>query len=60
MSELRFMKIAEADSELLMRMFLRLRAEEIHENDKRTSKHNDGSRKIHSIESALLENRLIF
>ena len=44
----------------MMRVFLRNRVEGRCENDKRLSNDNYGSRKGYSIESALLEKRLIF
>ena len=43
-----------------MRTLLRNRTEGRYENNRRLSKHNPGSRKGYSIESALLEKRLIF
>ena len=57
MNKFRVMQIIEADLQLLMRIFLRLRIEENYEDDKRMSKHNYGSRKFYSIESLLLEKR---
>ena len=53
-------QIIEADLQLLMRIFLGLRIERKLEKDKRLSKHNHGSRKGYSVESALLEKRLMF
>ena len=52
MSKLRVMQIAEANLQLLLRIFLRLRIEESYENH--------SSRKGRSIESSLQEKRLIF
>ena len=45
----------EVDLQLLMRIFLGIRIEENHENDKILSNHNYGSRKAYSIELELLE-----
>ena len=59
-NKLRVMKTIEAELQLLMRMFLGLSMTENYENDNRMSKHNYGSRKGCSIESALLKKRLIF
>ena len=60
MSNLRVMKIEEADLQILMRTLLRLRIEKNHQYKKTMSKHDHSSRKVYSIESALLEDRLIF
>ena len=42
-----------------MRIFLGMRIEENYKNDKRTSNHNYGSRQDYSVESELIEKRLI-
>ena len=60
MSKIRIMQIMESDLQLLMRIILRLRREENYEDDKRASKYDHVSRKGCSIESSLLEKRLIF
>ena len=58
-NKLRVAQIIEVDIQLLM-TFLGMRIEENYENDNRMSKCNHGSRKGHSIESALLEKLLVF
>ena len=49
----------EVDLQLVMRTCLGSRMNERIESDARLSKYKHGSRKIHSIENALLEKRLI-
>ena len=58
--KLRVLQISDTYLQLSMRIFLRLRIEKNCENDKKLSNHNYGYRKCHSIESVLLEKRLIF
>ena len=55
MHKLRVIQIIEVCLQTLMRTFLGSRMTENYENDVRISKHDCGSRKDHSIESALLE-----
>jgi hypothetical protein len=57
---LRIITLIEADLQFIMRIFLREDVEELIENDDRFSKANYGSRQNYSIESAILEKRLIF
>ena len=59
-NKLRDMKIIEAYLQLLMRIFLGLRISDNYKNDMIMSEHNYLSRKRFSINSALLEKRLIF
>ena len=59
LGKLRFITLAEADLQMGMRITLNSPNEELIENDKRFSKANYGSRKNYSIESAILEKRLI-
>ena len=60
MNKLRATQTIKAYLQLIMRTFLGLRIAENYEHDDRTSKHNYGSRKGCSIDSASLEKRLIF
>ena len=60
MNKLRVMQMIEDDLKFPMRIFLGLRIENNYETDRRTSKHNHGSRKGFSIDSSLLEKKLIF
>ena len=60
LGKLRIITLIEADLQYIMRIFLGEEAEEMIENDSRFSTANYGSRKNYSIESALLEKRLIF
>jgi hypothetical protein len=57
---LRIITLIEADFQFIMRIFLREDLEELIEDDERFSKSNYGSRQNYSIESALLEKRIIF
>ena len=59
LGKLRIITLIEADWQYVMRMFLDDGDEEIIEDDSRFSKSNYGSRKNYSIETALLEKRLI-
>ena len=59
-NKLRVIQIVEADLQLLMRIFLGIWLESKLEEDERLSKPNYGSRKGFSIDSALLEKRLLF
>ena len=60
LGKLRIITLIEADLQYVMRIFLGEEVEEMIENDSRFSTANYGSRKNYSIESALLEKRLIF
>ena len=60
LGKLRIITLIEADWQYIMRIYLREEDEEIIESDARFSKSNYGSWKNYSIESALLEKRLIF
>ena len=60
LGKLRIIALIEADWQHVMRIYLGEEEEEIIESDTRFSKSNYGSRKNYSIESALLEKRLIF
>ena len=57
--KLRTITLIEADLQCIMRMYLNDEKEEIIEKDKRISHSNYGSRKNYSIETALLEKRLV-
>ena len=52
--------LIEADLQFIMRIYLGDEDQELIENDNRFSKANYGSRRNYSIETALLEKRLIF
>ena len=54
------LQLIEVDLQLLMRIFLLSEEEENIENNERISKANYGSYKNYSIESEILEKRLIF
>ena len=54
------LEMIEVDLQLVMRMCLGARMNEIVGSDKRASKYNYGSRKGHSIEKDSLEKRLMF
>ena len=58
--KLRVTQKIEADLQLLMRIFLGFIIVSNYENDRRTSKHDCGSRKGNLIDSSLLEKRFIF
>ena len=58
-SKLRVIQIIEEDLQLLMRMFLKNRLEGKIEEDKRLSCHNHVSTKGYSIDSALLEKKVV-
>ena len=60
LGKLRIITLIEADLQYLMRIFLGDEIEEMIETDSRFSSANYSSRKNYSIESALLEKRLIF
>ena len=60
LGKLRIITLIEANLQFIMRIFLGDDIEEMIEDDNRFSKANYGSRKNYSIESALLEKRLIF
>ena len=57
--KLRTIQLIEADLQLLMRIFIGMRAEFNLENDNRMLKFNYGSRSHYSIENAILEKRLM-
>ena len=57
--KLRTITLIEADLQYIMRLYMNDEKEEVIETDKRISKSNYGSRKNYSIESAILEKRLI-
>jgi len=59
LGKLRTITLIEADLQYIMRIFLNDEKEERIETDRRVSKSNYGSRKNYSIETALLEKRLI-
>ena len=60
LGKLRTITLIEGDLQILMRIFMDGKNNELIESDPRFSKANYGSRKNYSIESALLEKRLIF
>ena len=60
LGKLRIITLIEADLQYIMRIFLGDEVEEMIENDDRFSNPNYGSRKNYSIESALLEKRMIY
>ena len=60
LGKLRIIQLIEVDLQLLMRIFLLAEDEENIENDERISKVNYGSHENYSIESAILEKRIIF
>ena len=60
LGKLRFIALIEGDSQINMRMHLASNKEELIENNSRFSKANCGSRKNYSIETAILQKRLIF
>jgi len=60
LGKLRTITLIEGDLQILMRIFMDGKNNELIETDSRFSKANYGSRKNYSIDSALLEKRLIF
>jgi len=58
--KLRTIQLIEADLQLLMHIFIRGRNDDNIENDQRLSKFNYGSRRNYSIETAILEKRLMY
>ena len=60
LGKLRTITLIEADLQYIMRIFLNDGKEERIEIDMRFSKSNYGSRKNYSIETALLEKRIVF
>ena len=60
LGKLRFITLIEGDLQINMRIHLSTDREELIENDNRFSKVNYGSRKNYSIETAILQKRLIF
>jgi len=60
LGKLRIITLIKADLQYIMRIYLGDENEELIERDSRFSKANYSSRKNYSIESALLEKRLIF
>ena len=59
LGKLRTITLIEGDLQILMRIFLKAKDEELIEKDRRFAKANYGSRKNYSIETAILEKRLI-
>ena len=60
LGNLHIIMLIEADLQYIMRIFLGDEVEEMIENDDRFSNMNYGSRKNYSIESTLLEKRMIY
>jgi len=60
LGKLRIITLIEADLQYMMRIYLGDEEEEMIEHDSRFSRANYGSQKNYSIESAILEKRLIF
>ena len=60
LGKLRFITLIEGDLQMNMRTHLASNEEELIEKDNRFSKANYGSRKNYSIETAILQKRLIF
>ena len=60
LGKLRIITLIEADLQCIMRTCLGDNDEEIIEKDRQFSKANHGSRRNYSIETALLEKRLMF
>ena len=58
--KLRNLQLIEGNLQIIMRIFLNSDKEEIIKRDLRISKVNYGSRKNYSIETAILEKRLVF
>ena len=59
LGKLRIIELIEGDMQIITRMHVGARNDENVEIDNRMSKHNFGSRKWYSIESAILEKRLL-
>ena len=57
---MRNLQLIEGNLQIIMRIFLNSDKEEIIKRDLRISKVNYGSRKNYSIETAILEKRLVF
>ena len=60
LGKLRIIELIEGDMQIITRMYVGLRNDKNIENDSRLSKFNFGSRKWYSIESAILEKRLMY
>ena len=60
LGKLRTIQLAEADIQLIMRLFVNIRNNVHIDSYERVSKSNYGSRPVHSIEDAILEKRLVF
>jgi len=60
LSKLRIIQLIEANLQLLMRIFIVSRNENLIEKDHRISKSNFGSRKYYSIETVILKKRLLY
>ena len=60
MGKLRNITLIEGDLQMMMRLYLNSEKEELIETDSHFSKANYGLRKNYSIETVLLEKRLIF
>ena len=60
LGKLRIIELIEGDMQIITRMYVGLKNDKNIENDSRLSKFNFGSRKWYSIESAILEKRLMY
>ena len=60
LGKLRIIEIIKGDLQIIVRMYVGSRNDDNIKNDERLSKFNFGSRKQYSIESALLEKRLLY
>ena len=60
LGKLRIIQLIEADFQLLIRIFLKVRNKGQIERDYRLSKFNFGSRPSYAIDEVLLEKRLLF
>lgn len=60
LGKLRIIQLIEADLQLLMRIFFSLRTEGNIETDQRIAQCNFGSRRGYSVESCILEKRLLY
>ena len=60
LGKLRIIELIEGDLQIITRMYVGLRNDKNIEDDERLSKYNFGSRKHYSIESTLLEKRLLY
>ena len=60
LGKLRIIQLIEADLQLLIRIFMGSRNEDLIEKDHRISKSNFESRKYYSIETVILKKRLLY